>query len=408
MKIEAVVIGLLACMISPSNAQGHPATNGASADDRNTPDGVLQVAGIEQPQNQDGSPVPKRKKWRLSKAEKAAEKQEQARQALLDATDMLFLGALSSGKSIVVTTTINLDSKYVGPDAVTENNAMYVTSKSGMFITDLTSTSEWKNTQVSGATFKVGNEAQAEKIGLEGSFYRFASGGTLYQVYIVEPGVYSLSGSSYEVRRMKAPPIGGGSPAGKPGLGRVTFLETKNSEYERGQEWRGEQYTTETVQSSYCNLVIAGSDQCVSWGTRTDEVPRQTRAAGYYPTIEEYKVDGVTAVARLSKNFASFTVGPGEAVLVDGLFAAYPVMNFDEGSCQRIDANKVDCEITDYALTRMPASIEEVRKNNPAARGYPRLAQVLSTIQYRPLDILAKPEPSKTEGAQSYVLSAGE
>lgn len=408
MKIEAVVIGLLACMASPSNALGHPATNGASASDRKAPDGVFQVAGIERSQDPDGSPVPKRKKWRLSKAEKAAEKAEQARQALLDATDMLFLGALSSGKSIVVTTTINLDGKYVGPDAVAENNALNVTSKSGMFITDLTSTSEWKNTQVSGATLKVGNETQAEKVGLEGSFYRFASGGTLYQVYIVEPGIYSLAGSSYEVRRMRAPPVGTGGPAGQPGLGRVTFLETKNSEYERGQEWRGEQYTTDTVQSSYCNLVIAGSDQCVSWGTRTDEVPRQTRAAGYYPTISEYKVDGVTATARLSENFASFTVGPGEAILVDGLFAAHPVMNFDEGSCQRIAGDKVACEITEYALTRMPASIEEVRKNNPAARGYPRLAQVLSTIQYRPLDILAKPEPSKTDGAQSYVLSAGE
>ena len=171
-----------------------------------------------------------------------------------------------------------------------------------------------------------------------------------------------------------------------------------------GQEWRNAAYVTEAVKSNYCSMTIAGSDQCVQWGTYTDNVTSQRRAAGYYKTAKEVKVDGVEVQAILTTPFASFTVRPGEILLVDGLFAENPAPSFTEKGCERIKSDQVNCALTGYDLTRIQALPTDMARANAAARGFPKLGKILTRIQYRELTMAAKFGTEKRDNRQVYFV----
>ncbi|MCW4462246.1 hypothetical protein OK349_11060 [Sphingomonas sp. BT-65] len=325
-----------------------------------------------------------------------------ARNAAL--TDQLFLDALENGMSIIVTATINLDHKYPNKDAMIDNSALYTSSRTGTFVIDRTSTSVWKG-QRPESFFTVGNDSDFKSGELDRAFYSFTSGGTRYMVYIVAPGTYTLTGGSYKLPRTRAPRAGASrGTGGASRIGQVSFRETKFSEYQMGQEWRNAAYVTETVKSNYCAMAIAGSDQCVQWGTYTDNVTSQGRAAGYYKTTKEVKVDGVEVQAILTTPFASFTARPGEILLVDGLFAENPAPSFTEKGCERIKSDQVNCALTGYDLTRIRALPEDMARANAAARGFPKLGKILTRIQYRELTMAAKLGTEKRDNRQVYFV----
>ncbi|WP_156087658.1 hypothetical protein [Lysobacter sp. Root667] len=322
-------------------------------------------------------------------------------------TDQLFLDALQNGMSMVVTATINLDHKYPNKDAMIDNSALYTSSRTGTYVTDRTSTSVWKGQQP-GSFFTVGNDSDFKNGELDRSFFSFVSGGTRYMVYIVAPGTYTLTGASYTLPRTRAPKTGASrGTGGASKIGQVSFRETTFSEYEKGQEWRNAAYVTDAVKSNYCTMVIAGSDQCVQWGTYTDNVTSQSRAAGYYETTKKVDVSGVEVQATLATPFASFTAKPGEVLLIDGLFAENPAASFTEKSCERIKSDQVNCALTGYDLIRIQAIPGDMEKANAAARGFPKLSQLLTKIQYRELTMAAKADPKKRDGRQVYFVELG-
>ncbi len=401
MNVSLLPVVLLACLSWPANALSNPraATTPASP--------AISNFATAQPESLDRRPLVypggNRRALRPSGAPLRDNETRELRK-LREATDRLFAGALGAGKSVVVTTTINLDKYAENPN---EHNAMYLSSKTGNFVTDYSSLSKWKNSLAPENLLKVGNSMSAVKMGMEQAFVVFPVGSTLYNVYIVEPGVYSFAGSSYELRRMKAPVVGASSMVDKPGIGRATLVETKNREFGSEEVWQHEKYDTRKITSDYCALAIAGSNQWVSWGTESQNVRVQTQKAGYTAAPTEHWVDGFTVTADLAVPFASFKVEPGEAIVVDGLFAEHPGITFEEGSCGRVSSDTIQCRIRDYTLTRMPASVDAVRSYDAIGWGYPNLAKVLSTAQYRALKMVALPVANESAEKERYMLSAG-
>lgn len=332
---------------------------------------------------------------------------EELRKAMIALNDQLFVDAHKNGMGIIVTTSLNLDHKYPTQDIAFDNNAMYTSSRTGALITDQTSTSIWKE-NAAGSTFKVGNDMDSENEDLSRSFYNFVAGGTRYMVYIVAPGTYSIAGASYDLPRSLAPKASAARGTGRPSrIGQVVFKETKFSEFEKGQEWRDAKYGTEAVQSNYCTMVIAGSNQCVSWSTYAEHVTTQTSAAGYRDTLKKIEVDGLSVEATLAAPFASFSVAPGEILLVDGLFADNPAASFIEKGCERLSSEQVNCALTGFDLTRIPAFVADMDKAGAESRGYPKLAQLLKQIQYRELKMTAKPDKQKPGGREVYFIEVG-
>lgn len=352
------------------------------------------------------------KEPKLSKQEKATLK---AQQQFAATTDQLIQTAHDQGMSIVVTTTLNLDFKYPDKQSLDDNNALLTTSKTGNFITDLTSAATWKNMAMvtlkrddPGGLFKVGNKTNYADIGPAGAYYRFAVGPTVYMVYILMSGHYDLYGNSFEMPRSLAPEAVGGQGAGNPSrIGQAVFTETKFPEYIKGREWRDTRYGTDYSTSSYCSSVYVQSGQCASWGNVTNAQTVVREAAGYYETTQETKIDGLLVNMELNTPFANFDVKKGEVLLTDGLFAENPAVGFNAKACERVGSDRVNCALTSYHLTRIPAYIGDLQKSDALARGYPKLAQILAQAQYRPLTFNAKPDAKKLNGRDVFYVKAG-
>ena len=401
MKTSLLPVVVLACLSWSANALSNPAADTTPAALTGMPAAMAQPDSVE-PRRLDYPSISHRT-WRASGAQVRYNETRVLRK-IREATDKLFAGALAAGKSVVVTATINLDKYSENPN---EHNALYVTSKTGNFVTDYSSISKWNNTLAPANALNVGNSMSGAKMGMQRAFHQFPVGDTVYQIYIVEPGAYSFAGSSYELRRIKAPVVGADSMVSKQGIGRVTLLETKNREFGSEEVWQDAAYDSRRVDTDSCILAIAGSNQCVSWRTDSENVSVQTRAAGYHPVPTEHWVEGLTVTADLSVPFASFTVEPGEAIVVDGLFAEYPGFSFEEASCGRLSSDTIQCQISDYTVTRLPASLEAVRAYDAAGSGYPNLAKVLSTTRHRALQMLAVSVAVESAGKERYILSAG-
>ncbi|MEO6519208.1 MAG: hypothetical protein ABIO17_09485 [Pseudoxanthomonas sp.] len=336
-----------------------------------------------------------------------AEQLQKVQKAMSELKDQLFVAAHESGMGILITTSLNLDHKYSTNDMMVDNSAMYTSSRTGTFITDRTSTSIWKG-DANGSLVKVGNQTAATGAEIDGWLYQFVAGGTLYMIYIIAPGTYSITGASFDLPRSLAPKASaarGDGVASK--IGQVVFKEKKFSEFEKGQEWRNAKYNTEAVKSSYCALAIAGGNHCVSWATYTDHVTTQTSAAGYQETTSELKVDGLSVEATLASPFASFSVSPGDVVLIDGLFAENPAASFNGAGCERVSSDTVNCALTGFDLARIPAFIVDLDNANAESRGYPKLAQLLKQAQYRELNMTAKLDTQKPGGLDRYFISTG-
>ncbi|MCU9949789.1 hypothetical protein [Pseudomonas sp. PDM13] len=321
--------------------------------------------------------------------------EEQVRQ-LEAATDALFESAQANGMAIVVTTTVNLDSQQYN----FENNDDTV-----RFEKLRTATAVWRNSANPDRQLFVGNNMQATKIGPHGSHYQTVFGRTLYQVFIVQPGHYSLVGSIYDSPRTSTPNPRTNQDIKPSKLGQVTLVEKDFTEYDHGQRWQDAQYRTETVNENYCSSVRVVSGECMSWGTNSYNVTNQTAAAGWVSSISARKVANVETHSELQKDFASFDVAPGEAIVVDGFYPEAPNVGFEEKDCRRIANDKLKCELSALYMVRIPTGLQEFRgATDPAEYGYVKMSKALANLQYRPVKLNAKPVKDETIWGETYVL----
>ncbi len=315
--------------------------------------------------------------------------------------DKIFPLALQSGKSIVITTTLNVDEKYPDYESRMDNSATYVSNFSGSIVTDLEASVRWNNSAVANAPLIVGSDRWFKRAGPSGYQYQFTSGLTTYQVYVVEPGSYRLQGVSYPMRRTKLPTDDIGQ-ASRAGIGKITLNTVNNIEYQKTELWTDDQYADVPGYQECAAVYVTGGCAELRWvfGEK-----RLVKSAGYSPSQREVSVDGLNVAIELNTAFASFEVASGEVIVVDGFFPEPPNAEFAMRDCQRIDESNLDCSISAATLTRFPADIDVVKRQDFVAAGFTRLGQIIANAVYRPLTISARPSGNSSTG-QIYRLDA--
>lgn len=325
-------------------------------------------------------------------------KMEKAKEELQQIADRMYPSALGAGMSVVVIPTINLDYKYA------HDNAEYGKE----FHADLTHMLRWMKVGGTPTTFQSGLKRDALydlDIGITGTFFQYTHGPYLYQVYIVEPGTYNLVGQSFEIRETSAPQAQwtNGSEH-QSDVGELMIYEIKRPKYYTELEWQDAQYRTDQVSGSYCTTVRMINQECVNWETWTQDVTTMTSQAGYYNRTRSKMVDAVIAEHNFARPFASFTVAPGEAVVLDGLYAEYPNADFNLADCLRQSHEKIRCSLGSVTLARLPGSLETFQSSDFARRKYANLAQVAAVMRYRELDMGAEQGCNPSKWGPSYIL----
>ncbi len=296
------------------------------------------------------------------------------------AMDALFQRAIASGRSIVVIPTVNPTVAYS------------VTREQDVFQSEMTSTTVWHGPGEGPASeLRTGWSQEASRVGLHGRLWDYYTDRLIYQVYILEPGTYSISGSSAELMGNEVPKGNSVTPTPK-GVGQLNFEGVTFGEIGVGTVHHDPIYASQNVQT--CTTVLVGSGQCVGYENQT--VQNMVSAGGDLPQSWE-KVPGLNVSAKISGKFASFTAPAGQAILVDGFFSGVPNDAFDAGSCRELsddeyrgDSQGARCEMTKFTLVRVPAIRSELlKKAEFYAEKLPALTRILSTITLQNLDVYA-------------------
>ncbi|MCQ4271745.1 hypothetical protein NA655_12020 [Pseudomonas kuykendallii] len=311
--------------------------------------------------------------------------------------DDLFANAKSAGKVILVVPTASLDSLNV--DFQNNDSTME-------FLKLRSAVTEWTNTRDPSSSFKVGYDTKTTDIGTEhGSYFQVVFGHTLYKIYLINPGRYSISSLGYDLPRTPAfatPGDRGGRPSP---MGYATFEPKSFTEYDRGQKWEDATYRTETVEQKVCTQVRVVSGECTYVDTQTYDVKRQTGAAGWRQTISQREVEGRTVTAHLSKEFAAFDVAAGEVVLIDGFFADPPSINYDPESCKQTQQRQMRCELEQVRMVKILGEVDQVlHAQDPADYGFPKMAGVLKQLTYRPITVQARKVSGQSAWGPTYSL----
>lgn len=314
-------------------------------------------------------------------AQEQSKKVDNLRQLYFGAMDALYQRALAAGKAIVMIPSINLDAKYADGESQV---------KHAQFWADETSTTIWQATDDPKNIIKVGYDASAYKTGQHGYFHHFAADRAFYLLYIVNPGTYSITGHTVEMERTTLPEASGGKKAAKPALGQISLMPTKNTEYYQTQSWFDAVYADRTVKSDYCAAAIVGGP-CVQWESSRSTVRDQLSEGGYRTITQAKKVDGLVIATKLTRDFATFKVAPGEAVMVDGFYAQDPSVKFDKDACA-LQSGGLQCDMREYSLVRIPAHLEDLKNANAqqSLQFLPGLTKILGTMQLRQPTVAAK------------------
>ncbi|SDB53792.1 hypothetical protein SAMN03159290_04114 [Pseudomonas sp. NFACC13-1] len=313
--------------------------------------------------------------------------------------DQLFATAQSAGKVILVIPSASLDSLKI--DFNNNDSTME-------FLKLRSAVTEWTNTRNPSVAFKVGYDTKTTDIGApQGSYFQVVFGRTLYKIYLVEPGHYSITGVSYDLPRTPGYETPGERGIRPSTLGYVTLEPKSFREYDRGQKWEDASYRTETVEEQRCTAVRVVNGECVSTAKYSYDVKQQTAAAGWRETIKQRDVEGRTVSAHLAKEFATFDVAAGEVVLVDGFFADPPSIDYKQGSCRQTQQSQMRCELEQVKMVKLLGEVDQVlHADNPADYGFPKLAQVLKQLKYRPIHVQARQTSGQSTWGPTYVLKA--
>ena len=314
-------------------------------------------------------------------AQEQDKKRDNLKQLYFGAMDALYQRALAAGKAIVMMPSVNLDAKYADGE---------VQLKHAQFWADETSTTIWQAADEPKNVIKVGYDAAAYKTGLHGYFHHFAADRAFYLLYIVDPGTYSITGHTVEVERSTLPEASSTKKSAKPTLGQISLRPVKNTEYYQTQAWFDAVYADRTIKSDYCSLIIDGGP-CVQWNSSTSTVRDQLSDGGYRTITQATKVDGLVVATKLTREFASFKVAPGEAVMVDGFYAQQPNVQFDKDACA-LESGGLQCDMREYTLVRIPAHLEDLKNAQAQAslQFLPGLNKILDSMQLRQPQVAAK------------------
>ncbi|MET0288466.1 MAG: hypothetical protein ABW178_02435 [Pseudoxanthomonas sp.] len=338
--------------------------------------------------------------WRRQQKREREETERQVQRrvdSVREGLDQLMQQTLTSGKSVVIVPTLNLDGKYASDD---------LKDKEWEFRTDRTSTTIWRNLDDVGSMIRVGNDEGFEEIGLRGFVMSVTWEMKRYLVFIANPGTYTVVGSTYEAPTMQMPQLGSERQAGLSSLGQIALVPVKNTEYYQTQAWFNAQYSDRTQTDSYCTAALYGpGGPCVSWGSQSYNVKELTSPAGWRNVTESRSIDGLVLSTQLRTPVASFKVAPSEVVMVDGFFATPPNADFDRQACEADAGQRLRCDLTSVSFTRIPARVQDIAAFNPEAKGFPQTGRVLKQVKYRESTVAAKRGGFRGTLGQDYTVS---
>jgi hypothetical protein len=343
-----------------------------------------------------GNLVGKIKAKQYAKVAAAMEKADQDK--LSDAIDQ----ALQSGKAIVVTPLFDEGLGTVvtgGRYRINSYGLESIGTKGGDYSLEVT----WQNS-ATGAVFNLGEDEGLTTFNLGHNVI-----GDHYQITIVDPGTYKLIGSRHRSSDFTIDDINTDGRIRDSDIGITTFTDSTFDETRMVQTWYGPTYGTRSYDANTCFYVDAGSGQCVSGGVTTQHETVMTSAGGYVDMPKDVSVRGVFTEVKLSKNFASFDVQAGEILLTDSFFERLPDISIKDGQCTKISLDKVNCAMSRYALSYMPASMDRFRQKLLSnIDNKSRFFGIFSKIHYQPLSIAATKGHADPFWMQEYYVSSAQ
>lgn len=309
--------------------------------------------------------------------------------------DWLISRSVTAGKSLVVVPAVNLDKKYTGDESITKKWA---------FRTDMTATTIWQNKAEPRDVMRVGPDERFYEVGLGGFVSTFVAGNAQYFVFIVSPGTYTVAGNTYETTSESMSQLGTSQKPGSSPLGQITLLPKKNTDFVETQAWFDAQYRDREVTTTYCSSVYVYYGTCAFWATEKTTVSEMTEPAGWRNVTRAKSIDALAVSTKLKREFASFSVAPGEAIVIDGLYPTPPNADYNKEACE-IVSGQIRCDLTRFTLTRIPANIADMRALASDPGFYPRSTPILANAKYRPLKLLGSPGALRSVWGQDYSIS---
>lgn len=298
-------------------------------------------------------------KTRKTLVKEATQQAKDKLKARHDASATLYGRAIASGKAVVVMPMVGIGEKYKssgiplpGADAYPE------------YSIDRNSTIIWQKNGEPNALLKAGYTQSMDRVGLHGYLTGIDAGKSYYMFYIVEPGTYSLVGNTYKLLRANFPDMTAKQWQAKPKIGLASLSATKEKEYYQTQEWFAAQYGTRTVSDgTYCDMMIiggAGGGGCAHVSEATHNETVTTDPGGWRNVTHAKMVDGVAVATKLTRPFATVSIGAGEALVVDGFYNDSNAVSINTDGCNQADSNLVNCSIKNYTLYRIASRINDL------------------------------------------------
>jgi hypothetical protein len=119
---------------------------------------------------------------------------------------------------------------------------------------------------------------------------------------------------------------------------------------------------------------------------------------------------GLAESVELSKPFASFEVSRGDVAMIDGFFMDRNGDQADASSCKASEGGAT-CQLTGLTLWRIPARIDDVRKNLGTLKEGSTAWRIFSGAKIVPLTVNATAMPDALDGyeagwARRYIMKA--
>lgn len=285
--------------------------------------------------------------------------------ARLDASTTLYGRAIASGKAVVVMPMVDIGEKYRQTGLPLPGADAYPT-----YSVDRNSTIIWQKNGDVNALLKVGYTQSMDRVGLHGYLTGIDAGKSYYMFYIVDPGTYSLIGNTYKLLRTNFPDMTAKQWQATPKIGLASLAATKEKEFYQTQEWFAAQYGTRTVSDgTYCDTMVmsgAGAGGCVHSSEATHSETVTTDPGGWRSVTHAKMVDGVAVATKLTRPFATVSIGAGEALVVDGFYDDVDTASINADACNQADSNLVNCAIRRFTLHRIASRVSDLN-DGPAS-----------------------------------------
>lgn len=317
--------------------------------------------------------------------------------------DSAFHAAIQGGKSIVIMSGANLRKKYPDKESIDANSAARTSAKTGSYKTALTAFVQWIDLEDSKNIITAGHLNLPDELKNSGPQIDLVAGSTSYQIFIVDPGTYGVTHTGYQLPRT-LPPASSRRPHKKSTVGAVDFKQVINTEMEATQVWQDAVYGTRTEEYQEC-VAAHVTGGCVEVRYYTGNVDYVIKPAGYYEQLSPVEVIGSEVLTTFSNPFATFSVSPGEVILIDGLFAEPPNLRFDLDSCKGSDNHAITCELSQASLKLAPAQLDDIKTVKFIENGYPKLSAILSNIKHRTPTINAYKSSKDSDETVQYTIS---